>query len=122
MPGFNRTIPNTNTASYDTFVTGPISHTFGCPVNRTFERANPTLLKNIIYVVSVLHGVYVMTKQHPEYKILRQLFLGAWLLKYFAAKFCIHGVVWSLLRLYESLKPHTSFLGAELDLRVQMYD
>ena len=29
---------------------------FGCPVNRTFERANPTLHQQIIYVV--------MTKQH----------------------------------------------------------
>ena len=38
------------------------------------------------------------------------------------AKFCIHSVVWSLLRPSESLKPHTSFFGAELDLRVQMYD
>jgi len=42
--------------------------------------------------------------------------------KYFDAKFCIHGVVWPLLRPSESLKPHTSFFGAGLDLRVQMYD
>ena len=42
--------------------------------------------------------------------------------KYFDAKFCIHGVVWSLLRPSESLKTLEYFFGAELDLRVQMYD
>ena len=34
---------------------------FGCPVNRTFEGANPTLLKKIIYVVSVIRRVLVHT-------------------------------------------------------------
>ena len=42
-------------------------YTFGCPVNRTLERANPTLLKKSIYVVLVIQRVCVMTKQHREY-------------------------------------------------------
>ena len=37
-----------------------------------FYRAKPTMLQKIIYVVSVIQRVKVMTKQHREYKILHQ--------------------------------------------------
>ena len=33
--------------------------------------------QKIIYMVSVIHRVLDMTKQHREYKILRRIFLGA---------------------------------------------
>ena len=48
-------------------------------------------------------------------------FLGGQLLLAPKKKF-INGVVWSLIRPSEPLKPHKWFFEEELDLRVQMYD
>ena len=50
-----------------------IHHMFGCPVNRTFERANPSLLQKNIYVVideSMQKKLYASANFHisPSHK------------------------------------------------------